>query len=75
MFNANQCLLITIASIQLKLERAARVWFVNKRFIISPMFGSFYDQKKVFQSDVHPWLLCFEAFVLQTDRQFGQFCV
>ena len=49
--------MITIASIQLKLERAARVRFVNKRFIISPMSGPFYDQKNVFQSDVHPWLL------------------
>ena len=57
MFNSFQCLMITIASIQLKLERAARVRFVNKRFIISPMSGPFYDQKNVFQSDVHPWLL------------------
>lgn len=57
MFNANQFLLITIASIQLKLERAARVRFVNKRVIVSPMSGPFYDQKNVFQSDVHPWLL------------------
>ena len=49
--------MITVASIQLKLERAARVRFVNKRFIISPMFGPFYDQKNAFQSDMQPWLL------------------